>query len=279
MKTVAAPPALWVDWCAVTGTSPTLRDEETLSKFATQAHPSHAVLKALQPAVTTRTPAWPSALREDSGALHQLLRVGTALTLNASTPWSNRLRIRRLLFAAVLLAPEAQGGFNLTRAQIRALTPARIEQRLPGLESTEDQMKCISCAVWAWLDVLGANSDWSRGGIRQVIHRQSLRTNCSRHPGSAPNDAWKDWPNYANLMPAIDRWGWVDPYSSMHPSSLSKLIKDLERLYDEPLRPDEEPPPSPPASIPKISPKKEAEILARADEVNARVTALLQEYS
>ncbi|WP_092103768.1 hypothetical protein [Brevibacterium sandarakinum] len=136
----------------------------------------------------------------------------------------------------------------------------------------------MSCAVWAWLDVLGANSDWGRGGIRQLIHQHDQRTNCTRHQSAAPNSAWKDWPNFANLLPAIDRWGWVDPYSSMHPSSLSTLIRQLELLYEAPPKSMEEPLPRPPEAPPKITPDEEAQILARADEINARVAALLREY-
>lgn len=279
METAVALPSLWIDWCTVTGTPALLRDETTISRFIHQAHPSRSVLKALRPAVTTRAPAWPAVLREDPSALHLLLRAGAYPSQGMSTPWPTRLRTRRLLFVAVLIAPEAQGGLGLTRAEIRSLTPHRIEAHLPGLETSADQVECVSCAVWFWLDVLGANSDWGRGGIRQLIHQRKLRTNCNRHPGTAPSAAWKDWPDFANLLPAIDRWGWVEPYSSLHPSSLSTLIGQLELLYDAPPEPADEPLPQPPAAASRISPEEEASILARAYEINARVAALLREYS
>lgn len=278
METVNVLPSLWIDWCAATGTPVALRDEVTLSRFTQQTRPSQSVLKALQPTVTMRTPAWPSTMLENPNALHQLLRAGTNLAQGASTSWASRLRIRRLLFTAVLIAPETQGGFGLTRAQIRALTPHSIEQRLPDLENAVEQAECISCTAWAWLDILGANSNWSRGGIRQLIHQREVRTNCPRHRTRTPSDAWKDWPNYPNLLPAIDRWGWINPYSSVHPSSLSTLIRDLEQLYEEPPEPIEEPLPQTLATPPRISPEEEAAILARADEVNARVAALLHDY-
>lgn len=279
MTTTTILPGLWLDWCTVTGTPAALRDEVTLARFMRQAHPSRSVLAALRPPAAKRSPAWPATLHKDSNALHQLLRAGWHLSQGMNTPWSTRLRTRRLLFGAVLIAPEAQGGLGLTRAETRSLTPHRIEAHLPGLETSADQVECMSCAVWFWLDVLGANSDWGRGGIRQLIHQRKLRTNCSQHPGIAPSAAWKDWPNFANLVPAIDRRGWVEPYSSLHPSSLSTLIGQLELLYEAPPEPADEPLPQPPAAASRISPEEEASILARADEINARVAALLREYS
>lgn len=278
METAVALPSLWIDWCTVTGTPALLRDEATISRFIHQAHPSRSVLKALHPVVTTRAPAWPATLREDPSALRLLLRAGAHLSRGRGTAWSTRLRTRRLLFAAVLIAPRGQGGLGLTRATIRSLTPHRFEQHLPDLETAVEQVECVNCTVWAWLDVLGANSDWSRGGVRKLIHQLDQRTNCARHQGAAPSSAWKNWPNFANLLPAIDRWGWVEPYSSMHPSSLSTLIKQLELLYETPPEPVEDPLPLPPVSASRISPEEEARILARADEVNARVAALLREY-
>lgn len=79
------------------------------------------------------------------------------------------------------------------------------------------------------------------------------------------------------MLPAIDRWGYVDPYASLHPSSISVLISTIALLCQEPV-PAEEPALEPVCSpVPWVTPEEEERILARADELNARIAALLCE--
>src|SRR5699024_11524296 len=71
----------------------------------------------------------------------------------------------------------------------------------------------------------------------------------------------------------------IEPWTPMHPASVSGLVHAIRALLDGPA-----PRPAPavvdaPASPPRrISPEEEAEIHARADEVLARVTDALAEF-
>lgn len=83
------------------------------------------------------------------------------------------------------------------------------------------------------------------------------------------------------MLPAMDRWGWIDDYRSMHPSSLSAVISAAALLLDGP-----EPAPAPPAAAAampasprrQMSREEEEQILKRADELTARVEAILREF-
>ena len=82
------------------------------------------------------------------------------------------------------------------------------------------------------------------------------------------------------MLPAIDRWGYVDTYFSLHPSSLSGVISAMSLMLDGD-DPKPTPLPEPQSSAPRreIPPKEEERILARADELNARVAQLLAEFT
>ncbi|WP_240372862.1 hypothetical protein [Brevibacterium zhoupengii] len=111
MAAIDAPPELWIDWCSVTGALVALRD----ARFTQQVCPSQAVLNTLCTVIKVKSPAWPTALREDLSALHQLLRSGANLSRGTSAPWLTRLKAGRLIFVVILVGPEAHGGFGLTR--------------------------------------------------------------------------------------------------------------------------------------------------------------------
>lgn len=127
-------PGLWLDWCQVTGTPTGQRDEPTLARFASQTRPSKALLKSLaqgkdSPPVAW---AWPRSYAADTDTLSRLLRRIFALTRRSNLEWISRLRLHRLAFLAVLIAPAAQGGLGLTRGQSLRLSPAALAAgRLP----------------------------------------------------------------------------------------------------------------------------------------------------
>ncbi|WP_087099186.1 hypothetical protein [Nocardiopsis sp. JB363] len=270
------PLGLWVDWCAVTGTSLEDRDPVTLDRFARQASPSQRVLAALRPMRVLDGPAWPAEHRGDTGSLHRLLARGTVLGDHPDVAWLSRLRLRRLLFAGVLLAPASHGGLGLSRPQSQALTPDRLQRLRPTIAHTEGANDCPACAVWSWIEVIGANYDWSRSLMRNVIRRRSGHKTAHQHEQPDP---YPDWRMSPVILAGIDRWGWIEPWTPMHPASISRLVRAIRALLDGPA-----PQPAPAVaytSAPpprQIDPEEEAEIHARADEILARVEDALAEF-
>lgn len=280
MKSDVVLPDLWTDWCSVTATPFAQRDEATLTRFARQARPPQRMLAALRPGVETdRAPAWPRECRRSgSSALQQLIHRGSARINAPDLHWIIRLRMRRLLFAAVLIAPAGQGGLGLTRNRTLDLTPRRLQDLRPLVGSTEDETSCPACAVWSWLEVLGTNSGWSRSAVRALGYRRDdLSGTSHRHEHEDPNPDWSNWRGYSNLLPAIDRWGYIDMYASMHRSSLSVLISAIATMIATPVVPGTPPEPAPKQPARDITPEEEKLILARADELNSRITAILEE--
>ncbi|MUU73517.1 hypothetical protein [Pseudarthrobacter sp. GA104] len=273
-------PGLWVDWCAATGTPSERRDQATLDRFRKQAQPSRIVLDAIRPKVeTSRAPAWPVQLRHHDTALARLIRSGSSRINNPDLDWISRLRLRRLVFAAVLISPVDLGGLGLDRSKARSLNPRRLQELRPQIGSADDAASCPACAVWSWLEILGTNSKWSQGAIKALGRRRDdARSETHRHQREDPCPDWLDWPEQANLLPAIDRWGYLDQYESIHPSSLSILIHTMVMIAEAPVVefPQTEPAPVPPAR--HISPEEETEILSRADELNARISRILKEF-
>lgn len=271
----ATPLDLWTDWCSVTGTPQEDRDPATLDRFARQASPSQRVLAALRSTQTIDGPAWPAEHRKDKSSLRRLLARGTVLLEHPDANWLSRLRLRRLLFAGVLLAPASHGGLGLSRPQVRALTPVRLERLRPTIDCAEDTNGCPACAVWSWIEVVGANYDWSRFLVRNVVLRG--KPDCGPDHRHEYPDPYSGWSMSPVVLVGIDRWGWIEPWTPMHPASISGLARAIRTLLDGPA------PPSAPAVVPappprQIGPEEEAEIHTRADEVLARVADVLAEF-
>ena len=273
-------PDLWLDWCSVAGVPAERVDEQTLEIFARKAGPSRAVLAKLRRLVAPEhpvAPAWPHAHREDAGSLRRLVGRTSVLLEDPSTHWVLRLRLRRMLFAAVLIAPPSHGGLGLDRARARGLRPDGMLLLRPRIGVAVDPRSCPACAVWSWLDVIGTNNGWSPVAVRAVGHRRdgwSLRVGEHRHLLTDPSP---DWHDCVGMLPAVDRWGWIDAHSSMHPSSLSAVISAMGVVLEGPA-----PVPSPlseplKASIREVTQEEAEQIFARADNVNARVARILAE--
>lgn len=275
-------PDLWTDWCSVTGHSAAEVDDSALTSFVRQARPPQTVLGALRrlrdvPTAPKDAPAWPPALRNDPDALQRLLSVTGSMAFDPGLHWISRLRLLRPRFTAVLLAPRVQGGLGLDRSTAATLTPRGLEESRGAVGVAESMLRCPACAVTAWLDVLSANSTWSRLGVRELA-ASSTTSAPTNHQHEPSNSAWADWPDYPNLMPALDRWGYLDRYGSLHRSSLSVLISSFEHfatheslehptLSPEPLR----------QPTRRLTADEVDDVLARADELNARISGIIAE--
>ncbi|MFC7848336.1 hypothetical protein ACFUTU_07640 [Arthrobacter sp. NPDC057388] len=274
-------PDLWIDWCSVTGVPAREINETALLRFSQQVRPSRAVLSTLRRQLALdvpAAPAWPRGHTEDTGSLQRLIRRGTAIIQHPGTHWVLRLRMRRMLFAAVLLAPRSHGGLGLDRAGALGLRPDRMRELRQCIGIAEDPNACPACATWSWLDVIGTNSGWSHGSVRALGHRRGEDSPVHRHLRPDPSP---DWHHSIGMLPAVDRWGWIDDYRSIHPSSLSAVISAAALLLAGP-----EPAPAPRAAATAMpaSPRRqmsgedEEQILKRADELIARVEAILREF-
>ena len=198
------------------------------------------------------------------------------------TFWIDRLRLRRTLFAATLLAPVSMGGLGLTRGQALGLTPPGFQEMRPLIGTAVQESACPACAAWSWLQVLGANAGWSASMVRSLAKRPggaACKDALHRHERNDPDPGWSDWEDCPNLLPGIDRWGYLNRYSSMHRSSLSRVIAVMALLLEARLRPPLQTlPATEPPVLRHMTAEEEAAILARADELNARVAALLAEF-
>lgn len=276
--TTAALPELWTDWCCASGVPEDGIDEESLALFSRQARPSKTVLARLRRTIAPAgagAPAWPREHRGDPSSLRRLLARADVMIQDRSTHWSLRLKLRRMLFAAVLVAPASHGGLGLSRAEARDLRPASLERLRPKIGVADDPDACPACAVWSWLEIIGTNNAWFRGGVRSLAHRRGAEAEGHRHEMPDPSP---DWRMCLGVLPAIDRWGWVDPYSSLHPSSLSVVLRAVHALLEGPS-PVPSPEPEPRAPVREISDEEREAIFARADAVTARVEAILREHA
>jgi hypothetical protein len=276
MKTDALPD-LWVDWCLVTGTRADQIDESTVDRFTSQVQVPQAVLQLLRtlmdPPEQLAT-VWPGPLQNDPDSLNRLLRQGSLLINSATTHWIARLRIRRLLFAGVLLAPRDFGGAGLSRREALGLAPSQLQAIRGELGTGPSPGECPRCAVWSWLEVIGTNNSWSHGVVRELAHRTDESDGRHRHLEPDPRP---DWGDALGLLPAIDQWGYINPYGSLHPSSLSVLVHAIFDLIDGPVLVQQEETSAPEPGIRHFSAAEEAEVLARADQLNAHITKVLAE--
>ena len=130
---------------------------------------------------------------------------------------------------------------------------------------------CPTGSPWPGWRTLGRRRD-------QIVDSSTGQPH--RHQREDPNPEWTDWPDHPALLPAIDQRGYIDLYASLHPSSLSVLVRTVAELLAGPVpampEQDDEPDPVEPAAR-HVSAEEEAAILARADELNARIERILAE--
>jgi hypothetical protein len=102
---------------------------------------------------------------------------------------------------------------------------------------------------------------------------RSIGTNATTR---APD--WLDWPEHPNLLPAVDQWSWIDRHGLMHPLSLSVLVEAITAIVESPAIMVRSIDPQPVRQITLVTPEEEVEVLAWADELNARIAGVLAEY-
>lgn len=221
---------LWADWSAATERDALIYDEDALGRFwaslrlseSTRIKRTHELRRAFEARQIPVPPLTPSRM--------SAWRVGPAwapleqaLAAIPTAGWPHGFRGRRDAFLSVCLHE------GLTRDDIRFLGPKAISWRTPGelvingssVPISDDPDSCAACAVARWMKAIALADIRGRGSLRQtLILQQDRRVNHVCQEES--DDKWQNvhW----TLVPAIDRYGWIDTGRSMSARSISAVV-------------------------------------------------------
>ena len=190
-----------------------------------------------------------------------------------------------IVLTAVLGYPHTQARrIQPTDLDIGTEPSASAVPRIRGraVPSSDDPRTCPACAAIRWLDILGIADGLGRGSARMHLSSAQAPTpqNPHRHTLTGP----PRWRHAAQLLPAIDRHGWVQDYRP--PLSTRSIHTRLALATDRCANPD---PANPAASRDNLRPRRPGhqmpsleEVLTLLDQVaddadalNARIQALL----
>lgn len=225
--------------------------------------------------VGATAPAWPTELRNDAESLRRLLQNTSTRINTPGTHWRTCLALRRWAFMLILIAPVDQGGLGLSRRQAVTLSAAKLQHARPRVGTSEDAASCPACAVWSWLHLLSVNNGWLGVSVPEAAMQ---RDNADEHRHQRP-DPGDDWQHGDALLPAINRWGHIEHFTSMNVASLSKLIGLIDPdllgwdVVEQVFAPE------PKKSVRRISDDEREAIFARADLLNARIEKLLAKWA
>lgn len=290
--------ALFCDWAEATDRNPFLATPPDLDPFLRQ-NPCASSVAALRVRAISIRLGWIES--EPQEATHRawpeedewLLPLGEALERISISGWPRGFRGRRDAFLLTLL-----GHVGMTRSQALATTAEDLNWSPDGwyvgddlIPSTtgESPQICLSCAVSRWLAVLGENEHWSSSSARTFL-ASSRQFGVHECQDAVLSEASSYWREAYYLLPAIDRYGMTAKpvHQSMSERAVTSVIASRRaRLLVTPPQP----PVAEPVEIAEIadsSPRfegyswDEVEALLddtcdRADEINARMTALLDD--
>lgn len=150
------------------------------------------------------------------------------------------------------------------------------------LPITGDPRSCPACAAARWLEILGIADGLGRGSARMHLAAAQAPAHASPHhhtPAGPPR-----WREAAQLLPAIDRHGWIDDYHPLSTRSIHTRLALAAARADAPnpdaprARPPEEPAPQDTARTARSLDEVLAlldQVAADADTANHRIEALL----
>jgi hypothetical protein len=199
--------------------------------------------------------------------------------------WPHGFLGRRDAFLIVLT-----GVLGYSHTQARHIQPTDITtspdtEVVPGirgqaLPTSDDPRTCPACAAVRWLDILGIADGLGRGSARMHLSAASAPTPLSPHQHT-PTDPAR-WPHAAQLLPAIDRHGWIDDYQPLSTRSIhTRLTLAAHRATTpDPTEPRTHPVPTPADPASRTPTLEEVLVLLDqvaddADAVNHRIQALL----
>jgi hypothetical protein len=171
-----------------------------------------------------------------------------------------------------------------TGTEIDVDTDPAAAPRIRGsvLPSSDDPRTCPACAAVRWLDILGIADGLGRGSARMHLTAASQPTSASPHHHTLTDTA--RWRHAAQLLPAIDRHGWIDDYRSLSTRSIHTRLALAALRAASPgtthPQPQTHHPPTPVGAARQTPSLEEAltlldQVANDADAVNHRIQALL----
>jgi hypothetical protein len=151
-----------------------------------------------------------------------------------------------------------------------------------ALPITDDPRSCPACAAVRWLEILGVADGLGRGSARMHLSVAAAPTSTSPHSHTVTDAA--RWQHAAQLLPAIDRHGWIDDYRPLSGRSISARLAlaasrcpSPDASHSEPRAHDELTPPGLAHTTPTLDEVLTLldQVADDADAVNNRIQALL----
>lgn len=131
-----------------------------------------------------------------------------------------------------------------------------------------------------WLAVLAVRVRWgTRGAIRMELRTLRELNSAVHHDDALQVGHLREisWLDQRHLVPAIDRWGALDRFRSLHPPSLSVVLRALTLLVHTPSPEIPRTVDVPFVPARRFTDQEFEDILAHADQVNKRVRDLLNQ--
>jgi hypothetical protein len=91
-----------------------------------------------------------------------------------------------------------------------------------AVPTSDDPRSCPACAVVRWLETLGAAEGLGRGSARMHLHAAQPTTPTSPHNHTITSP--HRWRQATQLLPAIDRHGWIEDYRPMSTRSITTRL-------------------------------------------------------
>jgi hypothetical protein len=262
---------LYTDWCAAIGVPAMPAPPQQLQAFLRDVpaafSTSSARIRAIRAAHAITGTPFPDAPTPISLALRtggEWASVETALQAMPLTRYPAGLVGRRDALVLLLL-----DHLHLTREGARAVRIADVDLtrwRLVGtpLPATDSTVACPRCILSRWLRVLGPAALGFRTSVRELLDPAAFT---DEHDCTNPLE--NTWTAAPNLLPAIDRHGWLT-----NTTISTRTISTLTARRQDPALPPAHHRPRP--ISPNSRPPLTLQALADAyDDLDERLTALL----
>lgn len=274
--------ALWADWCTATGHDATTPTPDALERFATQVPGTAAALVPGE--VARRTLPLPPGPDPWVSIEPNWAPLRTALTRCPAYGWPRAVPGRRDAWLLV-----ATRGLRLTRRHAVGLRAHDLPSLLDRLPTPSLGEPCARCIALRWLDVVDTHAQWSRASVRTKVWTRPPGTwspasigsavPCNRSCDSLPT-LLAGLPGHTVIAPAVDRHGWWTDWRPLSARALTSILAHRCDPYgaapavDEPVSES----PRPVAEFDDSTFDRLDAAISAADEVNARLEALLAEY-